>query len=135
MANADGLRRAVETRAGFIARRLAIDVDQELSRSALKHGHKDSGQMLAKIEVTSSRSSPTTWRVVADVPVKQAYWTDRGKAMVIRAKRAKALRWVDRSTGEVIFAKSVRRPAGTRWFSSVMNPIAIRGILSRFVGR
>ena len=134
MANADGLRRAVETRAGFITRRLALDLNDELHQAAAPHNA--TGEMVRAIRVTSGRISPTTWRVDAEVPVIQAATTDRGASPhIIRPRRAKALRFV--VDGRVVYARIVHHPgnAPSRWFSDVMSPAGVRRILARFVGR
>ena len=132
--DASGLRRAVATRAGFIAQRTAIDIDRELRVKA--RPHRKTGEMEGAIKVTHQRLSPTTWRVTAAVPVIQAATTDRGaRPHVIRPVKAKALRFV--MDGRVVFARVVHHPGnkGSGWFRKVFNPITVRGILSRFVGR
>ena len=134
VANADSLRRAVESRAGIITRRLAIDVDEDLHRAA--HPHTQTGQLEGAIRVTHARTSPTTWRVTADVPVIQAATLDSGaRPHVIRPRRAKALRFV--MDGRVVFARVVNHPGNPpfRWFSRVLNPGHVRSLLQRFVGR
>ena len=72
MADVSSLVRKVNTRAGFIAQRTAIDIGRELRSSALRHGHRRTGQMIASIKVTTSHPSPTLYRITAEVPVIQA---------------------------------------------------------------
>ena len=89
MADSSGLKRAVESRATIIARRLTIDLADDLHRAA--EPHRKTGAMDRAIKVTDHRTSPTTWRVDAEVPVIQAATTDRGaRPHVIRPRRAKA---------------------------------------------
>lgn len=124
----------METRAAFVARRLALDLNDELRRAAAPHNA--TGEMMRAISVSSSRLSQTAWQVTAEVPVIQAATTDRGaRPHVIRPRRAKALRFV--VDGRVVFARVVHHPgnAPSRWFSDVMSPTGIRRILARFVGR
>lgn len=132
--DASGLRRSLVTRADLIARRLTLDLDRELHAKA--RPHRDTGEMEAAIKVTHQRTSPTSWRVTADVPVVQSVTTDAGaRPHVIRPVKARALRFV--VDGRVVFARVVHHPGNrpSHWFSSVWNPTHVRGILSRFVGR
>ena len=124
----------MESRGGFIARRLAIDVDRDLHEAAAPH--RRTGEMDDAIRVTQSRTSPTSWKVTAEVPVIQAATTDRGaRPHIIRPRKGKALRFV--VDGRVVFARVVHHPGNrpSRWFSKVMTPAHIGGLLSRFVGR
>ena len=134
MANADALRQKLQTRGGFIARRLALDIDRDLHEAAAPH--RKTGEMDQAIKVTQSHPSPTTWRIEADVPVIQAATTDRGaRPHVIRPRRAKALRFV--VDGRVVFARVVHHPGNppSRWFSKVLDAGHVRSLLARFVGR
>ena len=135
MADASGLRRAVESRANIIARRLTIDIDRELHQAAKQH-HK-TGKMEQAIKVTPSRTSPTTWQVDAEVPIEQAYYTDQGnnkKGEYITPKRAKALKIV-LDGNVVIFRMRVKAYKGSRWFSNIMNEQHVHSLLMKFVGR
>lgn len=134
MADASELRRKIATRGGFVSRRLAIDLDRDLHEAAMPH--RVTGEMISSIRVTESRTSPTSWRITADVPVIQAATTDRGaRPHVIRPRRAQALRFV--AGGRVVFARVVNHPGNppSRWFSKVMDAAHVRALLQKFVGR
>lgn len=134
MADASGLLKAVETRAGFIARRLALDLDQDLHRAAAPHNA--TGEMMRAIRVRQGRTGPTTWRVEAEVPVLQAATTDRGaRPHVIVPRHKTVLRFV--AGGRVVFARVVHHPGNppSKWFSNVMSAQNVRAVLGRFVGR
>lgn len=130
-----GLARAVETRAGFIARRVAIDLRRDLIASAKPH--YKTGQMERHMKVVDERISPTVWRITASNDTIQASTTDGGaKPHRIPKSGYTTLRWV--SGGQVIFARYVKEHPGNKgsgWFRHIMNPVYIRGILSKFVGR
>ena len=135
--DASGLRRAVATRAGFIAQRAALDIRRELVTAAKPH--YKTGEMERAMRVSHQRLSPTVWRITAENPTVQATVLEHGSGIYgptgarITPKSASVLRFV--IDGRVVFARSVKGVKPTHWFSRVWNPTAIRGILSRFVGR
>lgn len=124
----------VETRGGFIAQRLSLDVLAELKIAAAPH-HK-TGQMEASIRTTWFRVAPTRWRVEASVPVIQAATTNFGaRPHMIYPKTKKALAF--NTKGGRVVVRSVSHPGNRafHWFSDVMSMARIETLLSRFVGR
>ena len=143
MADSAGLRRAVESRAGIIAHRLAIDVATELDRSVQRHKHIVTGEMIQANKVGWSRTSPTTWRIDAENRTLQAATTSHGarRHPIPRRKNKYYAFVMDGRKVVVRWTKNQPEPIdhpgnkASHWFEEVMNPITIRGMLSRFVGR
>lgn len=134
MADTSSLVRKVETRAGFIAQRLGLDVGDALRASAAPH--KKSGELQAAIKVTHARLSPTRWRIHAKAEVIQAATLEHGaRPHVIEPRNKKALSFTSGGTKYVV--RRVNHPGNrpTHWFSEVVNIMRVRTILSRFVGR
>lgn len=134
----DSLQRKVESRAGFIAARLRMDLARDLGASAVAHGHVATGQMASKTRVTDRRLSPTAWQVRASNPTVQAATTNFGaRPHLIRPKQARALRFYSPKAGRVVFAQVVHHPGNrpSHWFSDVMSPAHVQMTLRKFVGR
>lgn len=76
------------------------------------------------IDGSAQRSGPTTFRMVAESPVVQANTTNTGgRPHIIRARRAKTLRFYWPKAGKVVFPIQVNHPGnkGTHWWDKVLD--------------
>lgn len=136
MADTTSLVRKVESRGGFIAQRLRMDIATNLTTSALAAGHHKTGALIDGTKVTQFRTSPTTWRILAENKTVQAATTNSGaRPHLIEPRRARALRFS--SGGSIVFARRVHHPGNraSHWFDRVMNHAFVAGLLREFVGR
>lgn len=117
------------------ARRAHERATRELVATARREANKDTGAMARSVAVTPTTGTDRlTGRIyVPDTgsprQSDKARWTSSGtRPHVIRAKRAKALRW--QQGGKVRFAKAVNHPGyrGSQWWPRSVRrwPQAIR---------
>jgi hypothetical protein len=132
VANTVDLVRKLETRAGFIARRLALDLEAELRASAAPH--KRTGQLEGAIKVRDARVSPALWRITATVPVPQAYWLESGRRSFKAKNPSGFLTFKDGRNGNWVRVREVRAAPATHWFTKVWNPAHFRVLLGRVTG-
>lgn len=126
-ADASGLKAKAGSRYARAADAVAREIQAELR---VRAPHK-SYELRNSITVRAIQSGPTTFRIVMDAPVIQAATTNSGaRPHVIRARRAKMMRFYWPKVGRVVYFRSVNHPGnkGTGWWDKVRDRhVAIMG--------